>query len=279
MHIIHKIRKKKCVSYIILMLIAFIQIYPLFWLLTFSLKSNLEIFGANPMALPEKFMISNYTNVLVNGNLIQYLLNSSFVTVVTIIFSNILSAMAAYAIARMKWRFKGSMLTFFLLGLMIPMQAILLPLFLMMKKTGAYNTHMALILPYTAFAIPMAIFIFVGFFQTIPKEMEESAFMDGANLFQIFRRIMLPLIKPAIATVSIFTFLACWNELMFAITFISKEEVKTLTVGIMGMVGMYATRWGELGAGLVVATLPTVIIYIFMSNEVEKSFTTGAVKG
>jgi len=162
---------------------------------------------------------------------------------------------------------------------MIPIQATLLPLFLFLNKSGMYNTPLALILPYIGFAIPMAMYILVGFFKTIPWEMEESSFIDGANLFQIFYHIMLPLIKPAIATVSIFTYLSCWNELMFAITFISKEEFKTLTVGIMGMVGMYATRWGELGAGLVVATLPTLIIYVLMSKQVEKSFTTGAVKG
>ncbi len=279
MNLREKIKNLKILQYIILIIVAFVQIYPLFWLLTFSLKSNLEIFGKNPLALPKSFMISNYANILVNGNLLTYLFNSVFVTAITIAFSTIISAMAAYAIARMCWKIKEHVLTYFLLGLMIPMQATLLPLFLMMKRTGAYNTPWALILPYTGFALPMAIFIFVGFFRSIPKEMEEAAFIDGASIYQIFRVIMLPLIKPAIATVSIFTFLSCWNELMFAITFISKEQFKTLTVGIMGMVGMYATNWGELGAGLVVAALPTVIIYVFMSSQVEKSFTTGAIKG
>lgn len=269
----------KFFQYFALGLIAFIQVYPLFWLLTFSLKSNTEIFGANPMALPKEFLISNYETILFEGNLLKYLFNSTFVTFLAIIGSSIVSAMAAYAIARMNWRAKDNVLTMFLMGLMIPMQATLLPLFLFLKKSGAYNTYWALILPYIGFAIPMAIYIFVGFFKTIPREMEESAFIDGANIFQIFGRIMIPLIKPAMATVAIFTYLACWNELMFAITFISKEEFKTLTVGIMGMVGMYATRWGELGAGLVVATLPTIIIYVSMSKQVEKSFTTGAVKG
>ncbi|WP_105616756.1 carbohydrate ABC transporter permease [Vallitalea okinawensis] len=269
----------KIFQYTVLILIACVQIYPLIWLLTFSLKSNQEIFGANPMALPEKYMFSNYSKILFEGNLIRYFFNSTFVTFVSIAISTLLSAMAAYAIARMRWKWKDNMLTLFLIGLMIPMQATLLPLFLFLRKTGAYNTYFALILPYVGFAIPMAIYIFVGFLKSIPQEMEESAFIDGANLFQIFGRIMLPLIKPAMATVAIFTYLACWNELMFAITFISKEEFKTLTVGIMGMVGMYATRWGELGAGLVVATMPTIIIYVLMSKQVEKSFTTGAVKG
>jgi raffinose/stachyose/melibiose transport system permease protein len=274
-----KSKMVKGFEYFVLLLIAAIQVYPLLWLLTFSLKSNAEIFGANPMALPKKFLFSNFQNVLFDGNLLRYLYNSFFVTAVVIIISSIVSAMASYAIARMNWKAKDAMMIVFLLGLMIPMQATLLPLFLFLRKTGTYNTYWALILPYIGFAIPMAIYIFVGFFKSIPREMEEAAFIDGANIFQIFTKIMLPLIKPAIATVSIFTYLSCWNELMFAITFISKEEYKTLTVGIMGMVGMYATNWGELGAGLVVATIPTIIIYILMSKQVEKSFTTGAVKG
>lgn len=277
--IINKIKEMHILQFLILIAIAFIQIYPLFWLLTFSLKTNQEIFGKNPMALPKIMMWNNYSKVLFDGNLVRYLFNSFFVTLLTIIISTIISAMAAYAIARMRWKLSEHVLTVFLLGLMIPMQATLLPLFVFLKKSGAYNTYWALILPYIGFAIPMAIYILVGFFRTIPWEMEESAFIDGANLFQIFVHIMIPLIRPAIATVAIFTYLSCWNELMFAITFISKEDFKTLTVGIMGMVGMYATNWGQLGAGLVVATVPTIIIYVLMSKQVEKSFTTGAVKG
>lgn len=269
----------KVLQLLILLIIAIIQVYPLIWLVMFSLKSNQEIFGPNPLALPKQLLWGNFSRVLFDGNLIKYLINSIIVTVVTVIISSIVAAMASYAIARMRWKMSGTVLTVFLLGMMIPMQATLLPLFIFLKKSGLYNSYWALILPYIGFALPMAIFVLVGIFRTIPLEMEESAFIDGANLFQIFTKIMLPLIRPAIATIAIFTYLSCWNELMFAITFISKQEFKTLTVGIMGMVGMYATRWGELGAGLVVATIPTVIIYILMSGQVEKSFTTGAVKG
>lgn len=270
----------KVVQFISLSLIALIQVYPLIYLLTFSLKTNLEIFGPDPLALPKKIIWSNYSGVLFDGNLIRYLLNSIVVTSVTVIISSVFAAMAAYAIARMNWKLSGTALTIFLLGVMIPMQATLLPLFLFLKKSGLYNSYWALILPYIGFALPLSIYVLVGFFKTMPFEMEESAFMDGGNIFQIFTKIMLPLIKPAIAIVSIFTYLSCWNELMFAITFISKQQFKTLTVGIMGMVGIYATRWGELGAGLVVGTIPTVIAYILMSGQVEKSIATGgAVKG
>jgi raffinose/stachyose/melibiose transport system permease protein len=162
---------------------------------------------------------------------------------------------------------------------MVPIHAVLLPVFIMLRNMKMLNSYQALILPYIAFALPMAIFILVGFFQSLPKELEESAFLDGCSIYGTFFKIILPLVKPAIATVSIFTFLSTWNEMVFAITFISKNEFKTLTVGILQMVGQYSTDWGSMGAGLVIATLPTILVYMIFSNQVESSMTAGAVKG
>ncbi len=270
---------KRVLLYVVLFAIALVQIFPLYWLFTFSLKDNIQIFTTNQLGLPNPYQFKNFTNVLEKGKVATFLVNSVLVTVSTIFISTILSTMAAYAIARMKWKWSNRTLLYFLMGMMIPLHATLVPLFIFMKRTSLYDTPLALILPYVAFAIPMAIYIFVGFFKTIPREMEEAACLDGMSIYGIFLRIMVPLIRPAIATVAIFTYLSCWNELMFAISFISKAQWKTLTVGIQGMVGMYATDWGALGAGLVVATVPTLIIYLLMSGEIQKSFTTGALKG
>ena len=264
---------------IILALFGFIQLYPLIWLVLFSLKDNSEIFGGNIVGLPEKFLWQNYSSALFNGNVMHYFLNSVIVTFSTIAISGLLACMASYAIARMKWKLSKAVLIFFLLGLMIPIHAALLPLFLILRDLILLNSYWALIIPYVAFALPMAIFILTGFFQTIPKEMEESACIDGCSIYRTFYAIILPLVKPAIATVSIFTYLSAWNELMFAITFISKQQFRTLTVGIMSLVGQYTTEWGPIGAGLVVSTLPTIIIYVLMSDQVQKSLTAGAVKG
>ena len=125
----------------------------------------------------------------------------------------------------------------------------------------------------------MAIILFSSFMKGIPRELEEAVAIDGCSIYRIFSSIILPLIRPAIATVAIFTYLASWNELMFAITFISKEQLKTITVGIMSMVGTYVTEWGPIGAGLVIATFPTVLIYVVLSEQVQKSLVAGAVKG
>lgn len=276
------IYRNKFKSYLIsfmIMVIALVQLYPLVWLLFFSLKDNSEIFGENIVGLPRHFLWQNYANALSQGNVGLYLLNSIIVTGLTIVLSGILGVSASYAIARMRWKLKRPVMVLFLMGLMVPLHAALLPLFLILKNLQLYNTYWALIVPYTAFALPMCIFVCVGFLQGLPKELEESALIDGCTIYRTFISIILPLIKPAIATVSIFTYLSAWNELMFAIQFISKQQYKTLTVGIMAMVGQYSTNWGPIGAGLVIATIPTLVIYILMSNQVQKSFITGAVKG
>jgi raffinose/stachyose/melibiose transport system permease protein len=166
-----------------------------------------------------------------------------------------------------------------MLGLMIPIHAALLPVFVMMRRLHILNTLWALIIPYTAFSVPMGIMIFSGFMNSIPRDLEEAACIDGCNIYRIFFRIVFPLLRPAIATITIFTFLQSWNELMFAVVFISRDSVKTLTVGIQAMSGRYLTEWGPIGAALVVATIPTLLIYLFLSNQVQKSFIAGAVKG
>lgn len=264
---------------LILALFAAVQIFPLIWLVFFSLKDNGEIFGGNVLGPPQRFLWENYLQALFQGNVGLYFINSVIVTFSTIIISGLLAAMASYGITRMKWRLSKAVLIIFLLGLMIPIHAALLPLFIILRNLRLLNSYFSLIFPYVAFALPMAIFVFAGFLQTIPRELEESACLDGCNIYQIFATIILPLLKPAIATVSIFTYLSTWNELMFAVVFINHEKYKTLTVGIMSMVGRFTTQWGPIGAGLVIGTLPTIIIYALMSRQVQNSLTTGALKG
>jgi len=269
----------KVLKYFILAVVALIQLFPLYWLFTFSLKNNTEIFIENPMGLPTIFRWENYAHVFQNANIGIYLINSGIITLAAIVFSTILATMASFAISRMKWKHSGKTLLLFLSGMMMPAHAALVPLLIVLTRTGLYNTYWALILPYAAFALPMAIYVFVGFFNTIPRELEEAACIDGLNIYGIFTRIMLPLIRPAIATVAIFTYLACWNELMFAISFTSGDANSTITAGVLNMAGRYNTQWGRLGAGLSVATLPTLIVYVLLSKQIQKSFTTGAVKG
>lgn len=274
-----RIKIKSTIVFILLSLFALVQLFPLYWLITYSLKSNIEIFGDNVIGLPETWRWVNYKTALSDGGILGYFLNSVFYSLVTVVVTGLVSAMAAYAIARMKWKFRGIAFTLFTLGIMIPTQAALLPLFQVLDKMGLKGGYLGLLIPYISFGIPMSVMILTGFYKGIPKEIEEAAYIDGSSVIRCFVSIILPIIKPALATATIFTFLGTWNELMFANTLVDSEKFRTLPVGIMAFSGQYATDWGLIGAGLVIATLPTILIYFLLSNQVQESLVMGAVKG
>jgi len=272
-------KTKERIILVIFIIIAIVQLFPLYWLLSFSLKNNAEIFAGNIIGLPEVYRFRNYASALANGEILMYFFNSVFVTVTTVLASSVLGAMAAYAIARMKWKLSKATLLLFLAGLMIPLHAVLLPLFVLLRRFDLLNSYLSLLLPYSAFSLPVAIFIFTGFLESIPREMEEAACIDGASIYKIFFSIIIPMLKPAIATVAIFNFLSNWNELMFAVTFISDKAFKTLPVGIRAFVSQYSTDWGPIGASMVIAVLPTIVIYALLSKQVQESFRAAGLKG
>ena len=271
---------KKTLIYLFLAVFTFIQIFPFYWLVTFSFKSNTEIFDSNNLVgLPKVWHLENFSKALMGGEIIRYLLNSVFYAAVTVVVSTLLASMVAYAINRMYWKAKGIVAAIFSLGIMIPVQATLLPLFQGLDRLGIRGGYLGLMLPYITFAMPMTVMILGGFFKALPREIEEAACIDGCNIFNMFFRIIFPMIRPGIATSCIFAFLNTWNELLFANTFVDDAKYKTLPVGIMSFVGEHSTNWGIIGAGMVIATLPTVLIYLLLSKQVQESFTVGAVKG
>lgn len=263
----------------VLIIWAAIQIFPLYWMFTFSLKNNAEIFGANIIGLPQNWRWSNYVEALTTGNMSLYFFNSIVVTGGTIIITIILALMATYALTRMIWKGRKAMTMLFMLGLTVSIHAAILPVFIILRSLKMLDSYQALILPYSAFALAMAILISSSFMQSIPRELEESACIDGCNVYGIFFRIILPLMKPALATIGIFVFLQAWNELMFAVIFISSSKYRTLSVGIQTLCGAYTTDWGPIGAALVIATFPTLIVYCFMNKKIQDSLLIGAIKG
>lgn len=269
----------KVFIYFCLIVWTIICIFPIYWLITFSLKDNNEIFGGNLIGLPHHVLWSNYQNALFDGKVGIYLMNSVIVTAATILFTVLAATMATFAMQRMRWKLSKISMSILMVGLMVPMHAALLPVFVVMRNLHLINTRWSLIIPYSAFAIPMGILIISGILDGIPREMEEAACMDGCSIYRLFFSVILPMLRPAIATTAIFTFLQSWNELMMAVTFISKDEIKTLTVGIQSMAGQFLTEWGPIGAALVVATIPTLILYSVLSGQVQKSLVAGAVKG
>lgn len=274
-----KTKLKNTITYTILAVWALINLFPLYWMFTFSLKDNREIFGENVIGLPRQWLWSNYEAALTTGNMGLYFFNSIIVTGLTIVLTTVLALMASYALNRLVWRGRNLVNSIFMLGLTVPIHAAILPIFIILRNLKMTNSYQALIIPYTAFALAMAIMICSGFIQNIPKELEEAACIDGAGVFGIFFRIILPLMKPALSTIAIFTFLQAWNELMFAVIFISDSKFRTLSVGIQTLSGSYTTDWGPIGAALVIATFPTLIAYSFMSKKIQQSLMAGAIKG
>lgn len=274
-----KITVRKTLIYIVLIIWAFVSLFPVYWMLTFSLKDNAEIFGSNVVGLPQRWAWENYDRALHTGSMGTYFLNSLIIAVLSIAFTLIAAVMATYAMTRLVWKGRGAMNKFFMLGLTIPIHAAIVPLYVVLSRVGMLNTHAALIIPYSAFSLAMAILISTGFMGDIPYDLDEAAFLDGCGVWGIFFRVIAPLMVPAVSTVGIFTFLQCWNELMFATIFNSKEALKTLPVGIQGLVGQYSTEWGAIGASLAIATIPTLIVYVLLSRRIQESFIAGAVKG
>ncbi len=281
------------VVYFLLILWAFVCIFPIYYLFTFSLKTNSEIFKTNPLGLPKEWLWDNYLKAMnyksgmslhdyltqKNPTMLNYFCNSTIISLFTILITIICALMATYALTRMKWPGRKLANDIFMLGLTIPIHAALLPVFLLFKKLSLLNTLPGLIIPYSAFALSMAIMIFGSFMENIPYELEESACIDGCGTFGIFFKIIVPLMVPALSTVAIFTFLSAWNELMFANTFVSSGMRRTLPVGVNQFFGSYTTDWGPIGAALCIATFPTLFIYFFISKKVQDSLIAGAVKG
>ena len=272
-------KTRNVLIYTALIIWALVNLFPIYWMFTFSLKNNEEIFGANVAGLPQHWLWSNYTEAMKTGHMGRYFLNSAIVAVATIIITSLAAVMATYAITRLIWKQRKTMNKFFMLGLTIPIHAAIVPIYVTLSRLKMLNSYWSLIIPYSAFSLSMAILVCTSFMNDIPRELDEAACIDGCGTWGIFFKIIVPLMKPATATVGIYTFLQCWNELMFANIFISKDALKTLPVGIQALSGQYTTAWGPIGAALVVATFPTLLFYIFLSRKIQESFIAGAVKG
>lgn len=270
---------KKGIVYLLFAIPVVTQLYPLLWLLLYSLKTNEEIMDGSFFSFPKSFQWHNYSEAYTSGSYLKYLSNSVFVTAITMICVIVLASMVAYAISRFRWKYANVVMMVFLMGMMIPMQATLLPLMIIFKNVNILNTHLSLILPYIAFSTPIAVFILSGFMRDIPHEIEESAFIDGASVYRIFRSIILPVSVPPVMTVCILTFINIWNEYILAATFISSEKLKTLPFGVYTFVSQYSVNYGNIGAFLVMGALPVILIYFFLSNKITKGMVAGAVKG
>jgi raffinose/stachyose/melibiose transport system permease protein len=256
---------------------AVIMIYPLFVMVMSSFKTNAEIFSS-PFALPSSFSLTNAERVWNETNFVRYLANSVGITMAAVALILLFSTMAAYAIARYQFRLSALVLMFFLSGMTVPLKLAIIPLFIQLDSLGLVDSYAGLVLVYVAMGIPSAVFIMTGFLRTLPRELEESARMDGASEFRIMRSIMLPLARPALVIVAIQNAVPIWNDFFFPLVLITSDELKTLPQGLTVFVGEFTTDWGVLFTGLTLAALPITLLYIMLSKQFISGITQGAVK-
>lgn len=256
-----------------------IQIYPIIWLIVASFRTNSEL-ATNPFGALQNLTLENYIDVIQNSNVFIYLKNSAVVTVLSLIFIVLISSMAAFAISRIRFRGRNKLFGYFIIGLTIPPFVTLIPLYVMFSKTGLLNTHLALVLVYIGFNLPISILLFVNFYRYIPEELAEAAILDGCNVYSIYTKIYVPLSKNTILTVLSMSFIGVWNDYLFSLLFINSTTLKTVSLGIQDFVSENGYRvWGSTFATICMTTLPTLIIYFAFNKKVSGGMTLGATKG
>jgi len=279
---VNKQNKKSAVAktliYILLSFLAVVYLLPLLWVVFVSLKDDKTLF-VSPWSMPEHLMFENYTFAWTAGNLGGATINSAIVCFVTLILCLVIGSMAAFAIGRLRWKFAGAMMTYFLTGMMIPVHCILIPLFTRFSKLHLTNSLTGLILPYLTLSLPLTVFIMTGFFKSLPNELFESACIDGCSVYKIFTSIAFPLSKTGLFVTGLMSFVANWNELLLAMVFISDDAKKTLPVSLSKFVGPYNTNYSQMFAAIVIAIVPTIVVYCCFSNQIVDGLTAGAVKG
>lgn len=269
----------KIILWIVLVMVAVIQLFPLIWLVDFSLGSSNEMFTNGLLIIPEKIRFDNYVKAFVDGNFLHYLRNSVLINTLAVILVIFISIMAAFACQRMKWKLSGFVSTLLVLGMMIPIHATLLPNYKIYSSLHLTDTIWALLIPYVAFSMPQGMFLMTGFIQSLPKELEEAAVMDGCGIYRIVFQIVTPLLKPSIATVAIMTFLNNWNEFMMASTYLSTPTWKTLPFSVLEFTGEYSSNYAVQFAVMALTAAPAAIVYVILNKHITKGVAMGAVKG
>ena len=277
-----KLNKGKNITLCILsVLLLCVLLFPLYWIVVTSLKTEKEIFQVPPTFWPKVLNLKSYAAQVESGdfNMFRSFANSFVISLGATIVAVILAVPASYGIA--KYRFKGKKLIMlgFLVTQMLPVAVLLTPMFIMFRNMHLYNTPMSAILADATIGIPFSVLILKNYFASIPKELEEAAYIDGCNRLTAFLRILIPIAKPGVMVCAIFSFLYAWGDLAYGMTFIIDQQKRPITAGIFNFMGQYGTKWSYLTAFAVVTIIPVALIFIFMQKYIVGGMTSGAVKG
>jgi len=273
---------EKVLLYIICTIIIIVVVFPLYWLIITSLKYDIDSYIYPPQFFPVNITFKNYIDILFlaqEGNLVKYFLNSLIITISTIFLSLLFGSMAAYSLSKnyLSIMFRRMMLAFVLVIRIFPPITTAIPYYIILSKFGLIDTHIGLIISYVAFSLPFTIWLMIGFFQSLPAEIEKAATIDGCNFWQRFIKITIPLSLPGLAVTAIFGFLYSWNEFMLA-SILTSENAKTLPVVIAGFISDKYLFWGKMTALGVLMTIPVIIFSSFAQRNIVRGLTFGAVK-
>ncbi len=274
-------KRNNVILCVVSVLVLCVLLFPVFWTFITSLKTEQEIFQIPPTFYPHVLNTKSYVAQIENGdfNMFRSFLNSLIISLGAMLIAVVLAVPASYAIARYKFAGRNGMLLCFLVTQMLPVSVLLTPMFIMFKNMKLYNTWGASILSDATIGIPFSVLILKNYFASIPKDLEEAAWVDGCNKFTTFIRILVPIAKPGIIVCAIFSFLYAWGDLAYGMTFILDQQKRPITAGIFNFMGQYGTRWSYLTAFAIVTIIPVAIIFIFMQKYIIAGMTSGAVKG
>ncbi len=273
-----KIQNKHIFSHIILSVWSLIVLFPLWVMVINSFKNRLSIYE-NPFWIPKKWNFANYATVFTDGDFINYFKNSFIVVILSIGLVLVIGTLASYAFANWKGKVSHIIFLFMIAGMMLPIKIASIKLLEMIRDMGLLNTIWSLIPIYIAMGLPISVFILTEFIREIPSELTEAGIIDGASRFHILHTIIVPLLRPALATVAIYNLVPFWNDLWFPLIFISEESSKTLLLGVTRLFGQYQTDWSKVLAVLTLSAIPVITLYLLMSKQFIRGLTAGAVKG
>ena len=268
----------KVLKYIFMIFIIVISVGPIFWAFISSFKTYAEI-NSSALSWPSHFSLDNYVAAFKFAPIGKYFLNSVIIVGSSVLVTVALVAMCAYIVSRFDFKLKTMVVLLISASLMLPAQAISLPLFAIFQKLGIFDTKIGLIIVYSAMGIPMSFFVMTSYYKTISTALEESAYIDGASFLQTFLHIILPLAKPGLVTIALLQFINTWNEFYFALMLTSGDSARTVPIALNYYMGTFANNYSALFAAVVMTVLPTILVFIILQRQVMESLTAGAVKG
>lgn len=271
---------KSAIRALIVFVLCAVEIYPLFWMVTASLKQQSEWSEKPAYALPDGFYLQNYVDAWTRGKMATFFQNSLITTLISLIFIVVFAVTVGFAVTKMQWKLRGFTLGLFRMGIMVPIATALIPLFQIYNNIGLLNTRVGLIIAYVSFGLSLSIYLVQGYLRAFPDDIMEAAVIDGCGIYRLMWHVMVPLMRNAIITVLVLQFFFKWNDLLFSMTFISDSSLKTVQTGLLYFQDEFGSKnWGAIFASVSMSVLPMLALYMGLNKEIMEGMTAGAVKG